>query len=145
MTSWRLAWESLRVAAGLPHIRFHDGRHTALTRLAENGQPDWVIQAQLGHVSPAMMRTYSHIRRKALDKAAAALEPSFELGGTEEQSDQTAQTEVMSQSASQSEKAEGETNENAREIGSSGWTRTSNPPVNSRKTPTWPQLAAGCF
>jgi len=23
------------------HVRFHDGRHTALTRLAEKGQPDW--------------------------------------------------------------------------------------------------------
>lgn len=50
-----------------------------LTRLAEKGQPEWVIQAQIGHVSPAMMRTYSHIRRKALDEAAAALEPSFKL------------------------------------------------------------------
>ena len=79
MTTWRSAWRSLRKAAGLDHVRFHDGRHTALTRLAEKGQPDWVIQAQMGHVSPAMMRTYSHIRRKALDEAAAALEPSFKL------------------------------------------------------------------
>ena len=79
MTSWRSAWRSLRKAAGLDRVRFHDGRHTALTRLAEKGQPDWVIQAQMGHVSPAMMRTYSHIRRKALDEAAAALEPSFKL------------------------------------------------------------------
>ena len=37
MTSWRTAWRSLRKAAGLPHVRFHDGRHTALTRLAEKG------------------------------------------------------------------------------------------------------------
>jgi hypothetical protein len=79
MTSWRSAWRSLRMAAGLDHVRFHDGRHTALTRLAEKGQPDWVIQAQMGHVSPTIMRTYSHIRRKALDEAAAALEPTFEL------------------------------------------------------------------
>ena len=79
MTTWRSAWRSLRKAAGLDHVRFHDGRHTALTRLAEKGQPDWVIQAQMGHVSPAMMRTYSHIRRKALDEAAAALEPAFKL------------------------------------------------------------------
>jgi integrase len=40
MTSWRTAWRSLRKAAGLPHVRFHDGRHTALTRLAEKGVPD---------------------------------------------------------------------------------------------------------
>jgi integrase len=75
MTSWRTAWRSLRKAAGLPTVRFHDGRHTALTRLAEKGVPDWVIRAQFGHVSPAMMAVYSHVRRKALDEAAKALEP----------------------------------------------------------------------
>ena len=62
MTSWRSAWRSLRKAAGLPHVRFHDGRHTALTRLAEKGVADWVIRAQFGHVSPAMMAVYSHVR-----------------------------------------------------------------------------------
>jgi integrase len=75
ITSWRTAWRSLRKAAGLPTVRFHDGRHTALTRLAEKGVPDWVIRAQFGHVSPAMMAVYSHVRRKALDEAAKALEP----------------------------------------------------------------------
>jgi len=34
-----------------------------------------VIRAQFGHVSPAMMAVYSHVRRKALDEAASALEP----------------------------------------------------------------------
>jgi integrase-like protein len=76
MTSWRTAWRSLRRAAGLPQVRFHDGRHTALTRLAEKGVPDWVIRAQFGHVSTQMMAIYSHVRRKALDEAAKALEPN---------------------------------------------------------------------
>ena len=31
-------------------------------------------QAQVGHVAPEMMKTYSHIRREALNQAAAALE-----------------------------------------------------------------------
>src|SRR2546422_7011294 len=75
MTSWRTAWRSLRKAAGLPHVRFHDGGHTALTRLAEKGGPDWVIRAQFGHVSTAMMAVSSHVRRKALDEAAKALQP----------------------------------------------------------------------
>lgn len=75
MSSWRTAWRSIRKAAGLEHIRFHDGRHTAITTLAEHATPDWVIQAQVGHVDPQMMKTYSHIRRKALIEAAAALEP----------------------------------------------------------------------
>jgi len=63
----------MRKAAGLDGVRFHDGRHTALTRLAEAGKPDWVIQAQLGHVSAEMMKTYSHVRREALNDPAAAL------------------------------------------------------------------------
>jgi len=29
-----------------------------------------------------MMKTYSHIRRKALDEAAASLQPTFEFRGT---------------------------------------------------------------
>ncbi len=75
ITSWRSAWRSILKAAGLEGVRFHDGRHTAITVLAENGTADWVIQAQVGHVDPQMMKTYSHIRRKPLDEAAAALEP----------------------------------------------------------------------
>ena len=47
--------------------------------MAEKGLPDWVIQAQVGHVDPQMMKTYSHIRRQALDQAAAALEPSADI------------------------------------------------------------------
>jgi hypothetical protein len=42
---------------------------TAITTLAEKGLPDWVIQAQVGHVAPEMMKTYSHIRRQALCSA----------------------------------------------------------------------------
>ncbi len=75
MTSWRTAWKSIRKKAGLEHIRFHDGRHTAITMLAKNGRPDCFIQAQVGHTDPQMMKTYSHIRRRALNKAAIELEP----------------------------------------------------------------------
>jgi len=58
-------------------VRFHHLRHSAITTLAEKGTPDWIIMAQVGHVSPAMLKTYSHIRRQALNQAAASLEPSF--------------------------------------------------------------------
>ena len=140
MTSWRSAWRSLRSAAGLPSVRFHDGRHTALTRLAEAGQPDWVIQAQIGHVSPQMMKTYSHIRRQALDEAAAVLEPTFEFtppsaaapDAPTERAPQPAAESVTSQVTSQSDDFDEELREILKEIGSSGWIRTSNPPVNSR-------------
>jgi len=45
--------------------------------VAEKGLPDATIMAQAGHVSPAMMKHYSHVRRQALNAAAAALEPNF--------------------------------------------------------------------
>ena len=113
MTSWRSAWRSIRSAAGLRSVRFHDGRHTAITTLAEKGLPDWVIQAQVGHVAPEMMKTYSHIRRQALNQAAAALEPlqsqtSAPSNGTSiaDQPRRRAKT-VMSQSTSQSARGRG--------------------------------------
>jgi len=45
--------------------------------MAEKVLPEQTIIAQVGHVSPQMLKTYSHIRRQALNVAAAALEPSF--------------------------------------------------------------------
>ena len=79
MTSWRSAWRSMRKEAGLEGVRFHDGRHTAVTTLCEKGVPDWVIQAQVGHVNTEMMKTYSHIRRQALNLAGEALQPNFRV------------------------------------------------------------------
>lgn len=45
--------------------------------MAEAGLPDQTIMAQVGHISPEMIKHYSHIRRQALNAAAAVLEPSF--------------------------------------------------------------------
>ena len=139
MESWRTAWRSVRAAAGLEHVRFHDGRHTALTRLCEAGQPDWVIQAQMGHVSPSMMKTYSHIRRKALDSASKALEPTFTLEFRQHDERPRIQGRFVSRRpvpdvtvTSQPDDLATVGREIAREVGSSGWIRTSNPPVNSR-------------
>jgi len=138
MTSWRTAWRNIRRAAGLTHVRFHDGRHTAITTLAEKGLPDWVIQAQVGHVAPEMMKTYSHIRREALNQAAAALEPSKPVTpapvASAPAAAQTAAPEktVMSQPTSQKLVPKGKVLDFPKKNGSSGWIRTSNPPVNSR-------------
>ena len=85
---WRSAWRSIRHKAArndedeviypnLDRVRFHDLRHTAVTVMAEKGLPDQTIMAQVGHISPEMLRHYSPIRRQALNAAAAALEPTF--------------------------------------------------------------------
>ncbi|MSV27945.1 MAG: site-specific integrase [Bryobacterales bacterium] len=39
-------------------------RHTLVTELAESGTGDEVIMSVAGHVSSAMLSTYSHVRRR---------------------------------------------------------------------------------
>jgi hypothetical protein len=137
MTSGRSAWRSLRKAAGLAHVRFHDGRHTAITTLAEKGLPDWVTQAQVGHVAPEMMKTYSHIRRQALNQASDALEPASAASApppespTPSSQDADSRPErVWSHARTQNDRDRGRILDFRRKSGSSGWIRTSNPPVN---------------
>ncbi len=89
------------------------------------------------YVSPAMMKTYSHVRRKALDAAAAVLEPTSVAEASTEAEKSSEESEpkdeqVTSHGTSQSLTADDQKREIAKENGSSGWTRTSNPPVNSR-------------
>jgi type IV secretory pathway VirB10-like protein len=59
-----------------------------------------------------MMKTYSHIRRKALDEAAATLEPpdiaSWETKPEKQSPDRDTDQAVTSQSTSQSDNLEGE-------------------------------------
>jgi hypothetical protein len=78
---------------------------------------------------------HSHIRRMALDEAAAVLEPTFEFkkaDAAQTSSDSGATDETpTSQGTSQSDDLPSDIAEIFKESGSSGWTRTSNPPVNS--------------
>jgi integrase len=55
-TSWEWGWDEFRKAAGISHRRFHDLRHSYVTRAAEAGVPAAVLQAQVGHVSNEMLR-----------------------------------------------------------------------------------------
>ena len=90
-----------------------------------------MIQAQIGHVSPQMMKTYSHIRRQALNEAAAVLEPTFEFTPPSaaapdvptERADQPEAGTVRSQVTSQSDDLDEEMTEILKEIGSPSWTR----------------------
>jgi integrase len=82
MAGWRTAWRSILKEAGI-QARFHDLRHTAVTTMAEAGLPDHVVMAQVGHIDPSMIKHYSHIRRQALNQAAAALQPNFQTAVAE--------------------------------------------------------------
>jgi integrase len=74
MRGWKTAWERARTDAKVA-CRWHDLRHTLVSRLAE--QPtvsEETIRALAGHVSPAMLRRYAHIRASAKRAAIASLD-----------------------------------------------------------------------
>ena len=71
---WQRAWRKVLKDAKV-HYRWHDLRHTFVTRLAENPNvSEETIRALAGHVSKEMLSRYSHIRVKAKREAITALE-----------------------------------------------------------------------
>jgi integrase len=80
MHRWKVAWENARKKAGVA-CRFHDLRHTFISRLAESQASDSTVMALAGHVSRAMMERYSHIRMAAKRRAVDTLSGAdFEPG-----------------------------------------------------------------
>ena len=73
-SSWEAEWDRVRTQAGIEHRRFHDLRHSYITRAAEAGVPLMVIQEQVGHMSEAMTRLYCHIAQATVHKAARLIE-----------------------------------------------------------------------
>lgn len=85
VTTLKTAWSNVRKRAGVKG-RLHDTRHTFITELAESGAGDQTIMDIAGHVSPQMVKHYSHIRmqtkRDAVEKVwlkqkTAANEPNL--------------------------------------------------------------------
>jgi integrase len=72
-TTLKSAWTAVRATAGV-ECRFHDLRHTAITRMAEAGVPEQTIKSIAGHVSQKMLERYAHPRVEAKRQAVAALE-----------------------------------------------------------------------
>jgi integrase len=61
------------VRSPLAGLRFHDLRHHAITELAESEASEQTIMSIAGHVSPKMLKHYSHVRLNAKRKALDAL------------------------------------------------------------------------
>jgi len=74
MGSWRKAWLGACKHAGVRY-RWHDLRHTFISRLAESPSiSEQTIRALAGHVSRQMLEHYSHIRSHAKQAAIRCLE-----------------------------------------------------------------------
>lgn len=76
INSWKEAWESAKARAKVT-VRFHDLRHTCVTRMLEGGVPLSVVASLLGW-SPAttarMAKRYGHIGQVAQRQAVAVLD-----------------------------------------------------------------------
>ena len=69
------SWRPLLREAGLPHIRFHDLRHTCATLLLSKGVHPKVVQELLGHSSIEItLDTYSHVLPSMGSAAADAMD-----------------------------------------------------------------------
>jgi len=82
LSEWKSAWYTALRQTGLKY-RWHDLRHTFITRLLENpNNSEETVRALAGHVSRKMMEHYSHIRQRAKEAAIAGLEnfdPTVEI------------------------------------------------------------------
>jgi integrase len=83
INSWKEAWESAKENAGVS-VRFHDLRHTCVTRMLEGGAPLSVVAAIMGW-SPAttvrMAKRYGHIGQLAQRQAVKLLDVKLKETG----------------------------------------------------------------
>lgn len=71
-------------AAGLPHVRTHDLRHTAATYLLSQGVHPKVVQDLLGHSSITLtMNTYSHVLPSLHQEVAGHMDRLISRAGKE--------------------------------------------------------------
>jgi integrase len=76
--SWKTGWQNAREEADVK-CRFHDLRHSAVTRLLENGVSFPVVASLLGwspSTTTKMAKRYGHIGNAAHRDAVAALDPA---------------------------------------------------------------------
>lgn len=84
LNSWKEAWESAKKKAGVT-LRFHDLRHTCVTRMLEGGVPLSVVASILGWsaaTTARMAKRYGHIGQVAQRQAVSILDaPSAPKNG----------------------------------------------------------------
>jgi integrase len=78
--SWKTAWTVARAASSVS-CRWHDLRHTFVSRMAEGQASDTTITALAGWMSKKMMERYSHTRNEAKRQAIAVLDRAVEDSG----------------------------------------------------------------
>lgn len=71
----RRSFTALLKSLEIPHVRFHDLRHTAATLMLAQGTHPKVVQEMLGHSSISLtLNTYSHVLPTMQEEAAERME-----------------------------------------------------------------------
>lgn len=73
-----VVWNRAREAVGLPHLHFHDLRHTGNTLAASTGASTKELMARMGHASPRAALIYQHAIRERDHAIAQALDDMIE-------------------------------------------------------------------
>jgi integrase len=71
--SWKGSWNRAKKAAKV-ECRWHDLRHTFVSRVAESQASDGTIQSLAGWMSPKMIERYSHVRNEAKRRAISVFD-----------------------------------------------------------------------
>jgi integrase len=88
------AFRDMQDAAGLPHIRFHDLRHSTATALLKMGVDVRIVQEILGHSRSTVTRDiYQHVTAGMQDDAMAKLGQFLRGGGKSEGNDDQQQAQ----------------------------------------------------
>jgi integrase len=69
----RRDFEDARTAAGLPHVHFHDLRHSYASWLVQSGQSMKAVKDLLGHASMTTTDRYAHLAAPHLVRAVSGL------------------------------------------------------------------------
>jgi len=69
-----IEFQELIGQSGLPHIRFHDCRHTAASIMLSHGIPPVIVAGMLGHSISTLLSTYAHFIPDMQDEAAILMD-----------------------------------------------------------------------
>jgi Phage integrase family len=137
------AFQTALETAEIKDFTWHDLRHTFASWLIMKGASLRSVAELLGHRGLRMVMRYAHLSPEHLSAEVGLLDPTTAPSPAPTE---TARSERArkGQRAAKRDQQPAKVVEFPKGIGSSGWIRTSNPPVNRRKKKREPAFAAVC-